>query len=513
MQIKIGLCVPNPGWEIVLAQERLCYEKIRRDSKCNFKEFALVIPNREFVTIKKQLMKEYMANDGLVITDKDTFPTLLDLGFLRKNISYRIPKENSLFSQVGLVDFYTRFSIPKGNSLLSLDDALYICEYSDKSGNVVILPFSINELILKQSSVRKRFYAERKELPSEVVSKVSKGRIREIIFKMLQHCFLELNKPLIQKWFYPSGIDNVFIFRIDTDFCSEEDAKNLYSICTKYEINATWFVDTNDEKMLSEVYPSFTQHEIALHCERHKVHNSYKENYNNILCALDKLKQYDISLNGFAAPFGEWNEALGKVLEDLGFEYSSEFALDYDDLPFYPYFDDHFSSVMQIPIHPVSVGRLRRAHFTDQEMVQYYKSIIDYKFSRNMPVILYHHPHHKKLNVWEEVFAYIQTKRHWNPTMHEFAKWWSIRNDKNFSYEFCNGGIAVTDDNDSDVTFRLLDFQKGSAIIHSNVYYKIDELSFNKRQPLRFNEKKSMRQYHWRDSLNNYEQRKAKKKQ
>ena len=513
MQIKIGLCVPNPGWEIILSQEGLCFEKIEQKSVPDFNEYALVIPNSEFVKSKKQLIKEYLAKDGLVITDKDTFPTLLDFGFLRKNVSYRITKENSLFSQVGLVDFYTKFSIPKGNSLLSLDEALNMYEYSEKSGNVVILPFSINELILKQSSIRKRFYAERKELPSEVVSRVSKGKIREIVFQIVQQCFLKLNIPLIQKWYYPSGNKNVFIFRIDTDFCSAEDAKNLYALCEKYGINATWFVDTNDEKMLSEVYPSFTQHEIALHCERHKVYDSYKENCDNILCAQEKLKQYDLNVKGFAAPFGEWNEALGKALEDLNFEYSSEFGLDYDDLPFYPYFDDNFSSVMQIPVHPISVGRLRRSHFTNQEMTNYYRSIIDYKFSRNMPVILYHHPHHKKLNVLEEIFAYIQTKKPWNPTMHEFMKWWSIRSDKNYSYEFNNVEILVTDDGDGDVIFRLLDSQKGSSIIHSNESYKIDELSFTKRQPLGFNEKKSMRRYHWRDSLNNYEQRKAKKKQ
>ena len=512
MQIKIGLCVPNPGWEIVLAQEGLCYEKIVQDSKFDFNKFALVIPNQFFITNKKQLIEEYLEKAGMVIIDKETSSELLDLGFHSKNISCRIPQKNSMFSDVGLVDFYTKFMIPDGKLLLSLDETFSIYEYSGNGGNVVILPFSVNELILGQNAIRKRFYADRKELPSEVVSKVSKGRIREIIFKMLQHCFLELNKPLIQKWFYPSGIDNVFIFRIDTDFCSEEDAKNLYSLCTKYEINATWFVDTIDRKMLSEVYPTFTQHEIALHCERHKVFDSYKENYNNILCAVDKMKQCGIVVSGFAAPFGEWNNNLGKALEELDFEYSSEFSFDYDDLPFYPYFSDHFSSVMQIPIHPISVGRLRRSHFTDKEMVQYYKLIIDHNLSRNLPVIFYHHPHHNKLHVLEEIFAYIRSKKFWNPTMHEFAKWWSTRSDKNYSYEFSNGKALVSVDGDEDVVFRLLDSQKGSSIIHSNESYKIDELPFSKKQSLEFDEKKSMRRYHWRDSLNNYEQRKAKKK-
>ena len=278
MQIKIGLCIPNPGWELVLSQEGLCFETIEKDSEFNLEEFVLVIPNREFVESNRYLFIKYLAKNGLIIVDKETFPILLDIGAHKRNVSYIIPKVGSLFMKFGLVDFYSEFSIPKGNSLLILDEFLDIYEYLDKSGTVVILPFSINELILNKSSVRKRFYAERKELPSEVVSKVSKGKIREIIFQIILQNFLKLKIPLAQKWYYPSGSESVFIFRVDTDFCSAEDAKNLYALCIKYNINATWFVDTKDQRMLPEIYKSFTQHELAIHCENHKVYKSYKEN-------------------------------------------------------------------------------------------------------------------------------------------------------------------------------------------------------------------------------------------
>jgi len=511
MNVKIGLCIPNPGWEIVLSQEGLCFETIEKDSEFNFEEFVLVIPNREMVESNRDIFIHYITHSGLVIADKETFPILLDIEIHKRNISYIIPKAGSLFSQFGLIDFYSEFVVPKTNSLQIIDEDLHIYEYSNNSGNVVILPFSINDLILNKNSVRKRFYAERKELPSEVVSRVSKGKIREINFRIILQMFSKLKAPLVHKWYYPKGSENVFIFRIDTDFCSAEDAKNLYALCEKYNINATWFVDTQDENMLSEVYTSFSQHEIALHCENHKVYKSYKENYDNILCAQKKLKKYGMDAKGFAAPFGEWNESLGKAGEDLDFEYSSEFALDYDDLPFYPYFNDQFSTVMQIPIHPVSVGRLRRAHFSDDEMMSYYKAVIDYNFSRNIPVLLYHHPHHNQLNVWEEIFAYIQSKQVWNPTMHKFSQWWKKRSESTFSYNYSNGRLKITCA--AELECRLRDFQKGDAKIKSDVSYKLDEISFTRREALRFKENKAMRRYHWRDSLNNYEQKKAKKKQ
>ena len=39
---------------------------------------------------------------------------------------------------------------------------------------------------------------------------------------------------------------------------------------------------------------------------------------------------------GFAAPHGRWRASLDEQLEDLGYLYSSDFQIGYDDFPFYP---------------------------------------------------------------------------------------------------------------------------------------------------------------------------------
>ena len=59
---------------------------------------------------------------------------------------------------------------------------------------------------------------------------------------------------------------------------------------------------------------------------------------------------------GFAAPHGRWNAGLDAVLDELGYLYSSDFQLGYDDLPFFPWREDRFSSVLQVPIHPICEG-------------------------------------------------------------------------------------------------------------------------------------------------------------
>ena len=134
-------------------------------------------------------------------------------------------------------------------------------------------------------------------------------------------------------------------------------------------------MDTDSEDRLNN-YALFDKQEMAIHCDKHYIYDNTEDNYYNILKADKKLKKCEINATGFAAPFGEWNSSLDKTLQKLELEYSSEFALDYDDLPFYPYYNNEFSKVLQIPIHPISLGRLRRSHFNENEMLQYYINLI-----------------------------------------------------------------------------------------------------------------------------------------
>ncbi|MBN2018287.1 MAG: polysaccharide deacetylase family protein [Candidatus Cloacimonetes bacterium] len=510
MEIKIGLCTPNPGWEIIITQLGISFEKLDINSKIDFSKFNLLIPNSELAETKKQDLEAFISNGGFAILDKDTFPYFFDSTCKKRKITYIIPGEESIFHSLGLVDFYTDFYIAKGESCNQIDKDCSVYESKIGKGKVVILPFSVNETILSNAFKRKRFYADRKELPSEVVSRVSKSKIRDIIFTVISRFFQQMNIPVVEKDVYPDKTENAFMFRIDTDFCSAQDAQNLYELCKKYDIKATWFVDTHDETLLKGVYPNFTDHEIALHCEHHKVHKTYKENYHHLEHALDTLRKNSIEVKGFAAPFGEWNESLGHVLKDLGFDYSSEFSLDYDDVAFHPFFKDHFSPVLQIPIHPISIGRLRRSHFMNDEMVQYYKNFIDYNFSRNVPAIIYHHPHHKKLDVIEEVFLYIKNKNAWNPTMYEFSSWWKKRLNNKFWYDSTNDTITIQS-NDSEMTYSVITDQGSVTHLKPNIEYKINSLMFTKVDPLLFDENKSMRQFYWRDILQNHEHKKAKK--
>jgi hypothetical protein len=155
------------------------------------------------------------------------------------------------------------------------------------------------------------------------------------------------------------------------------------------------------------------------------------------------LHDVGIRPEGYAAPFGEWHPVLGKVLQDMGFQYSSEFAAGYDDLPFYPFLGDEFSPVAQVPIHPISVGRLRWARHSPQNMLDYYRRVIAETSARREPVFIYHHPGHRHFELFDTLFSEINQQN--IPTMSpgEYANWWRRRDSLSWEAVWEDGKLKI----------------------------------------------------------------------
>jgi len=222
------------------------------------------------------------------------------------------------------------------------------------------------------------------------------------------------------------GNEPLFIFRIDTDFASIKEIGVFYELCNNYNISATWFVDIHSEEIL-EYYQAFRNQEIGLHCDRHFVYKNKTDNLRNIRNGLNQLKAHKIYPAGFAAPFGEWNTQLEESLFELDFIYSSEFSFAYDSLPIIRKNDNQ--NLLQIPIHPISPGRLRRSHFNTAEMIDYYIKQIESCRRLNLPAIIYHHPSHGLSNLIEAIFKNIKQESINNLTMLSYASWWLKRHE------------------------------------------------------------------------------------
>jgi hypothetical protein len=66
------------------------------------------------------------------------------------------------------------------------------------------------------------------------------------------------------------------------------------------------------------------------------------------------------------SPYSFWYEGYQEAIRKLGFEYSSEYAFNSDDVPCFPYNDSTYP--LQVPVHTGSIGAFEKAGFSGKEM-------------------------------------------------------------------------------------------------------------------------------------------------
>jgi len=436
MKLKTGVIIPDAGWLNYLQQEGFSYDVLPNEINPDPGLYYCLIISKNSKTNPDKLI-EFIMNGGLVVLDAFTYCKIFKLPVNNKKVKTQLPSPKSIYKHIGPVDIYGNIYFPgKTRGLTALDDKLKTFYKNLGKGCFVVIPYNLEEILHNHKALRKQFYFSRRELPSEIVSAVSRSQIREIITTTLRFLHHEMDIPFVQKWYFPEGRNNIFLFRFDTDFCEEKDALEFYRLCHEYKIKATWFVDTNSEKMLDTVYKKMQDQEIELHCDRHLIFKDHSLNLDNISRGMKKMRASGYQIKGFAAPYGEWNYSLQQVLREKGFVFSSEFGLAYDDLPFFVDPGNKFAEPLQIPIHPVSLGRLRRSHFSETEMYGYYLDLINRNLKREIPLAIYHHPHHKHLQVFQKVFEKVKELKIGSLNMMEYALWWKQRLDFSPELEF-----------------------------------------------------------------------------
>lgn len=386
-----------------------------------------------------------MNEGGTIIGEAGPLSSIFKIKVKNTFIEYILPPGTGQFGSLPPCDVYRRCSIPAEANLFPNQDNVNTCmEFNYGKGRMIIFPSGFFSLINDPVIKRKNFYSEysRREM-NERVSRVSKGSTYHYLQRSLENLFHFKNLPFVSLWPFPDGADNIFGFRVDTDFADPDDLKKLYSICIKNNIRASWFVETKSPGKNIDFFRNLEKQETGLHCFRHKVFNNYKDNFQNISEGINLLNNINIKPSGFAAPYGEWNYPLADAVNDLNFMYSSEFGYAYDSFPFYPFLKNSFSGTMQMPIHPVSVGRLHWGGHAEEEMIRYFEDVINYKLAMSEPIIFYTHPGEKRFHIFDSVFEKINSLGIPNYTLKEFAEWWKERCKLDYSASFENGKLNV----------------------------------------------------------------------
>jgi hypothetical protein len=463
MNLKIGILGGHAGWHILLEQIGVPHALITDSLLPD--EFSAVVVSDTVDDRESEMLRQYLALGGAVLCSVKVYARIRQITAQIGNIDYIYPGQNSVFHSLGIVDIYGRCELAWNANELKTNHGSYSAHVGIRADDLVIaLPFDPAALVMDYHTAMKSFYSPERRLPFETVSRVSNGEIRMLVLQCLELLHHRRGLPFVHLWNFPHGARSVFCLRIDTDNGTEEQLKDLSLVVQRQEISATWFIDVKNHAQSIKSYTEKHEQELGVHCFHHETYPDYERNVQNIRKAQELLRSAGVRFQGFAAPFGIWNNELGRAIADCGFEYSSEFSYDYDNLPSRPQLHGG-EGVLQMPIHPICVGNLKRHSYTSDQMIRYFASVIERKIAVREPIIFYHHPRDMHRDVLEWLFQEIRYEKVPAKTMGDYASWWKMRTASIPEVQYANGKVHLNGVRFDKSVFLRLACQNGTEAI------------------------------------------------
>ena len=486
MRLSVGITHLTPAWEILLKQIAPPFEILSPDIKWTPDNYSCIVTSGRLDHFSIERLLHFIHMGGSILSETVAAEQLINTRSTSYFIHYINTENDAIFEAVPSGFIGCQLSIPNNATFTQDTHGKKLIEYKKVGqGQILVLPGGLVNSILSQAHTRRNFPTAGPWLPSERVARVSKRTVRELVSQSLNELVLKRELPFVSLSAFPDSSNSIFSFRIDTDFASISDVENMYRLCSKHQIPATWFVETASCQSWIHRYADMANQDIGLHCFKHRIARKYAGNEKNVNKGKSALRINGINPKGYAAPFGEWNYSLNKALEHHGFQYSSEFSLDYDNLPFKPVLNERFSSILQIPIHPISIGSLRNARHSTMEMVKYYDAVIDEHILSQLPIIFYDHPANTNLEVLDQVFQTIGEKNIPKLSMGDYSDWWLIREKTSWEAKLNNGRLYLsTKEPKNGVQVNVFRDQQNCTISLDNNALDMNELKWETNQSI-----------------------------
>ena len=444
--LTIGLLDWTPGWEMLLEWTGVPRRPLHNMKDLTVEQLAVVIVNRPLWREECEAVEGFVRSGGALLDIGRFLPRVAPETIRRRWVSSLFPDQSDpLFSGLPLLDLEGRGASPRQAS--DVEGLLGFVPLG--KGIIASLGVDPGPMMEDHRFRMKRFPGVDARHPAERVSRLSKGEIGLLLDRIFLHLFAEQGLPLLRKRRFPDDAENIFCFRVDSDYGSIDQINSLYDLARSTSAPMTWFLHTEGHAGRLARFAEFEGQEIALHCARHRTFPDKERNRRNIADARRALREVGLSAVGYAAPTGLWHHNLAEVIDEEGFLYSSEFTLACDAFPFYPILplrrrvNTDFYRALQVPIHPISVGNLARVGISDQRMIDYYREVIDRKFHNGESLIFYHHPTHERWNVVEGIIEAAGKKGARPMTFRAWADWWKRREDVSFEAKIEGGRLEL----------------------------------------------------------------------
>ncbi|MEO0079657.1 MAG: hypothetical protein ABIK44_03155 [candidate division WOR-3 bacterium] len=448
----IGLWGNDIYWRQLLIQEGVPF---RTGAAGNLTGLKVLVLDRPVDKTAAGLVRKWIEEGGTFLAGAGCAATVVpELVGPRRRLDHILPEASPLFRNIGLIDLRTRGWLLAGRPFPLI--------HRMGAGHCLILPFEPSSVLSRHTCAPKRFYAENGRFPYEVVSAVSRGEVRRLVVNSLRLLLATQGVPYIHLSYVPALNRGIFGFRIDTDFGPYAQLEATAKIVKNAGLRASWFINTGAHgQFLSFLKPLLDGQDVQLHCHKHVVYKEYQRNLTNFVKGREVMIAAGYQLRGVAAPFGEWNRALDTVFDQLGFLFSSEFCYGYDDLPSRPVTDRGLSRVLQVPVHPICVGRLLRAGADENQIFEYFQDVIELQLARLEPCFLYDHPHRiaQFPELFERLFRYGIERCGGQTTMTEFARWWQLREQVKYAAQAASNLVEITVETPAPDTFITIELE------------------------------------------------------
>ncbi len=290
---------------------------------------------------------------------------------------------------------------------------------------------------------------------TETVARVDKRALRARLMHELRQLIERAGGVWMRVAAFPYPYRSAFNFRLDHDHYIREDFERFNQASRGYEDCLSHFVNGAAFQGHRDALRALLGQDVGSHAFHHHTYVDAAENHANIARGIALLRSAGFEPSGFVSPLGRYNRGLSHVLEQLGVSHSSEFALAYDDWPFYP----SGSRVLQLPVHPICLGIVLEAAQREwgegldaqrraaDAMAEYFRWIASSKYQAGEPIFLYGHPDGRLgrwPHVWQALLGTVdEFAAVWRTTMTEFARWWRERQRVRFRVEALNDHYVV----------------------------------------------------------------------
>lgn len=267
---------------------------------------------------------------------------------------------------------------------------------------------------------------------TERVARHDRGGIRRRLIGRLRDAVTTAGGLWIRLAPFPHPYRSAFSFRADLDEPLVDDYFRYARAREPLGDCCTHFVSTHAYAHHPSVLRDLADHDPQSHGHFHHVYREAQANRLNLERAHRLLSSFGLEPTGFASPHGRWTAGLDDVLEDFGYNYSSDFQLGYDDFPFFPWKGGRFSRVLQIPVHPVCEGLFLEAGIRDGATIgEHLADAVAARLDAGELAIAYGHPE-RRLGRMPEVLhalarAVASRSLVWRTTFSGLSRWWRWR--------------------------------------------------------------------------------------